>query len=710
MTLSNRVMRRSLTAGVLGLLAILWILTVVLLDRARDLELREANSRMEGKAAVLAEYVRSVFGHLDAVLIDLRDHITTDLTLPAYEASRHVKDLAGFGKHISIISAEGRLVYSTMGNQQADLRDREQYRFFREGGDLNALYITRPIKGRISGETSLFAARAIVGPDGFRGVVQVSVSPDLFSAFMKGLATRPDDIFALVRGSGELMAVYPTGSVPLGTSVTGSPLLAPDAPVAGTFRRAGVDQTPRFFAYKRLPEHGLNMVTGRSEVAVLASFEQRRQRIYGAAVVISLAMLALLWALRRALTHNDRIQNELREALSRAQTASEEKSRFLATMSHELRTPLNGVVGMTQLLLETPLDERQRDYAVSIERSGQAVVDLVADILDLAKIEAGRIELRAQPFGMAECVERVRAMFWHRAAMKGLVLKVTVEPSALGWFEGDEVRIRQVLINLIGNALKFTEQGEVALQVSRDADQVSFLVADTGAGIAPGERERVFEHFTQLDMSNARRHEGTGLGLAICRQLVQAMGGSIVCEGREPDAGTIFRMVLPLRQAQEPVAPAAGEPAVQPQPERGGVVRLEGSPRLLLVEDNPVNQKVAMMMLERLGYTRVDLAADGGSALSAAHSQRYDLVLMDVRMPGMDGLEVTRRLRAAGGHNADVPVIAVTANALQDDREDCLLAGMNDFLPKPLQLKELGRCVDQWVGQRVSAASTMGQA
>jgi hypothetical protein len=698
MALSNRFIRRSLTVAVLGVLGMLWLLAVILLDRAREFELREAAARMDGKAAVLAEYVRSVFGHLDAVLIDLRDHITPEMTLPEHEAVRHAKDLKGFGKQLSIIDREGRLSFSTLGAVSLDMSEREQYRFFSEGGDPNALYLTRPILGRLSGEFSVFAARPVIGPSGFRGVVQVSIAPEMFSRFMKGLATRPDDVFALVRNSGEVMAVYPIGSVPLGTTVTGSPIIAPDAPESGSFHGVGIDKTQRFFAYKSLPEYGLVMVTGRSEAAVLNSFELRRKRIYVGAAVCTAIMLALLWGLRRALAYNDRIQSKLREAVKHAEAASEEKSRFLATMSHELRTPLNGVVGMSQLLLETPLNERQRDFAVSIERSGQAVVDLVTDILDLSKIEAGRIDLHPKPFDMIECVESIRAMFRHRAEEKGLALRVTVDPQAQGMFEGDIVRIRQVLINLMGNALKFTEQGDVTLTVISTGDRVSFAVADTGVGIAPSERERVFERFTQVDMSHARRHEGTGLGLAICRQLVQAMGGTIVCEGRDPARGSLFRVVLPLKHVEDSTPPQTELSSQRIAPERSAALAREPlhMQRLLLVEDNPVNQKVALLMLERLGYSNVALAADGEAALRALAQQRYSLVLMDVRMPGMDGLEVTRRLRAVDGPNVDVPVIAVTANALQEDRDDCLAAGMNDFLPKPLQLKELALCVSQW--------------
>ena len=704
MTLSNTRLRQLLAALILLLLAALWLSTYALLARAREAELQAANARMEGRAAVFSAYVRSVFAHLDAVLVDLRDHVGTDGKLAASAVARHLKDLAGYSKQISVIGADGRLQYSTPGSQSVDLSDREQFVFHRDAGDSDQLYITRPMKGRISGEWAILVTRALRGPNGFNGVLQVSVSPELFDAFAKELVSRKDDLFALVRSSGELMSTYPDNGTELGTVVKGSPILETDAPVFGTFLRQGLDGVRRFFAYSALPDYGLIAVTGRSESGVLKTFEIRQKRIYIAAIFITALLLAMLGALWFALKRNDQIQLQLEQAARKAEAANEEKSRFLATMSHELRTPLNGVVGLSQLLLETPLDAKQQEFTVGIARSGQAVVALINDILDLSKIEAGRFELDPQPYRIGECIDGIRDMFGNRAIQKGIALRVAAHASADGTFLGDQHRIRQVLINLVGNALKFTDQGEVALEVWSEGDELIFEVTDTGVGIPADARERIFERFTQVDMSNARRHAGTGLGLAICRQLVEAMSGSIVCEGRSVGPGTIFRVRLPAIKVESPAA-AAQPAALAPQSPNPGLSQgPEASQRgarpcLLVVEDNPVNQKVVLLMLERLGY-QTELASDGGSALVAAQRRAYAAILMDVRMPGMDGMEVTRRLRSGAGLNARTPVIAVTANALQEERAECLASGMNDFLSKPLILETLSARVAYWVGLR----------
>lgn len=702
MTLSNTRLRRLLAALVLLLLAALWLSAYALLERTREGELQAANARMEGRTAIFSAYIRSVFAHLDAVLVDLRDHVGPDGKLAESEAARHLKDLEGYSRQISIIDADGRLHFSTLGTRSVDLSDREQFKFHRDAHDSDQLYITRPVKGRISGEWTIFATRALKGPNGFGGVLQVSISPEVFAKFAKELVSRNDDIFALVRSSGELISTFPEAGPRLGAVLQGIPILEPDAPAFGTFLQQGLDGVRRFYAYSALPDYGVIAVTGRSEAGVLKNFEIRKRRIYIAASCITTLLLAMLWALWFALKRNDQIQLQLEQAARQAEAANEEKTRFLATMSHELRTPLNGVVGLSQLLLETPLDSKQQEFAVGIARSGQEVVALVNDILDLSKIEAGRVDLDPQPYRISECIDAIRDMFGNRAIQKGVALRVATHASAEGTYLGDLHRIRQVLINLVGNALKFTDQGEVALEVWSANDMLVFEVTDTGVGIPAESRERIFERFTQVDMSNARRYAGTGLGLAICRQLVEAMGGSIVCDARGEGPGTVFKVRLPAIKVDSPAA--AVEPQITqprlPEPEPSHVP--EGNhhtaqPCLLVVEDNPVNQKVVMLMLERLGY-RAEVANDGESALAAAQRRTYATILMDVRMPGMDGMEVTRRLRAGTGPNARTPVIAVTANALQAERDECMASGMNDFLSKPLILETLSARVAYWVG------------
>jgi signal transduction histidine kinase/CheY-like chemotaxis protein len=384
---------------------------------------------------------------------------------------------------------------------------------------------------------------------------------------------------------------------------------------------------------------------------------------------------------------------ELHVARRAAEQASIAKSRFLAMMSHEIRTPMNGVLGTTELLLGTGLSADQRRYVETAHQSGRVLLGVIDNVLDLSRIEAGRLEVMHEPVELRALLDESLAVVQPAAAAKGLVLTAEMTPGLAPRVLADPLRLRQVLLNLLSNAVKFTEQGSVTLRLSSEARpaqaglMLKFEVVDTGIGISEYQLDHIFEPFMQADTSTTRMHGGSGLGLAIVQQLTRLMGGDVQATSR-PGGGSSFVFTVPAGFC-EPAAPVADGPAPPVRPPAHSTV--------LLAEDNMVNQLVLQEMLSRLGCS-VDVVADGSAACEAVQQRQYDLVFMDCHMPVTDGFEATRRIRASERRGLRrVPIVALTAAAMPEDEAACRDAGMDDFVSKPVTLDQLAGTLSRWV-------------
>ena len=475
------------------------------------------------------------------------------------------------------------------------------------------------------------------------------------------------------------------------------------------------------------PIHELSLQANRgiAEQVAVRNDAVRQQNRIAIGLTVFQSLLTLLFAivvvrqlsaLQQRRAHLEALAVSLQDARLEAEQASRAKSAFLANMSHELRTPFNGLLGMLSLLQRTRLDATQTDYLVTARESGEHLLGILNDVLDISKLESGRLEITTGPTSLHRVLGDVRSVMSPQAMAKGLHWHVTLAEDVPVWIDSDAKHLKQILFNLVGNALKFTERGEVSLVVDclasdlRQGRAEPFLrlrVNDTGIGMDAATMARLFQRFSQGDETINRRYGGTGLGLEISRSLARMMGGDIQVESR-PGQGSSFTLVLPLRLADEPpetveVVADSGWRGSQPMPlDATSQPALQPAPRpleVLVTDDHPVNRKFIHALLAQLGH-RVSFAEDGQQALDLVRQHRYDLVLMDVHMPVLDGLAATRAIRGLGGEAARTRIVALTADAFTESRQRVFDAGMDDFLAKPVQIEEIEQLFKRHFGAR----------
>ena len=612
----------------------------------------------------------------------------------------------------TIVAANGDVINFTRSfpPPPINLADRDYFQAHAQNPALGN-FVSKSVRNKGNGKWVFYISRRVNDAHGgFIGLVIVGISVDAFTNFHERLGRNLGEgaAITLLRDDFTLLTRWPKIDALIGgRNTTGTTYT-----VVQTLKKTDdviYSVVPRFSDNnQRVARLGAVRVVERFPLIVnitvtedlfLAGWRRSVAVITLVAFAGIATLLGALAFLVGILRRREADMVQTMELMRRAEEASVAKSNFLATVSHEIRTPMNGVIGMAQLLERTEQTPEQQEFTAAIRSSAVSLLAIINDILDFSKVEAKKLELENATFSPAQVVREIGDLFARLAAEKQLAFKLDIADGMVEWVDGDAGRLRQILNNLLGNALKFTAAGSLGLAVAGEAPadgtvRLRFTISDSGIGIPPERVDALFEPFTQLDASTTRRYGGTGLGLSIARRLAELMGGTIAVTST-PGAGSTFTVAIPFALAAAPPPPPAAVVVTTPAPSAAAPAPHGG--KVLLVEDNPTNQKVASAMLTRCGR-QVDIAVNGSEALVALRQASYALILMDCQMPVMDGYEATRQIRAgaAGETNRDVPIVAMTANAMVGDREQCLAVGMNDYMAKPIAMAELAAKLKQW--------------
>jgi signal transduction histidine kinase/CheY-like chemotaxis protein len=582
------------------------------------------------------------------------------------------------------IGSDGQTIaFSTGDPERLDYRDRSFWAHHQYDPS-PAPFLSEPMVGLQTGRLTFNWSRRIDGPDGsFAGVVVASIEPDYFRDFYQSIRRHDGDWLTVMRKDGTILARFP-GTEWIGAINTGQLItrILPTAP-NGTLRQyRGTSIVPRLLSYRSSALFPILVTVARpiSDIDSIWLFESLQRAVV--ALIIGGLVLWAAW-------NTEMRTRDLLDRSEASERATQRKSEFLASMSHEIRTPMNAVIGFADVLLRSPLDGAQRQQVLMIRESGRALVSLVDDILDMSKIEADRIEFESVPLSPRTLVGDVLTTLREQAERRALRLESEIGADVPDWILGDPMRLRQVLLNLVGNAIKFTDCGQVVIAVRTVEDgMLRWEVADTGIGIEPDKIDRLFQPFGQTDRTIARRFGGTGLGLMICKRLIELMGGRIGVRS-VAGRGSTFWFETPLNVAAVPTGAAIISQSATAL----------ANARVLLVDDLAANRLLVKALLEDRVASLL-IVENGEAALEALRTMRFDVVLMDVEMETMDGLEATRRIRAAPPPVGDVPVLAITAHLMREETARCRAAGMDDVLAKPIDALLLESKIAEWSQRR----------
>lgn len=690
-------LRSQIALTILLTLIMVWAMAFYELRRSKRGVIQEAELQTASSAHIFSEYSLSNIKRLNEFILNIRTNWDGDWKSFAAHVQNRQENISDLAFQVGVIDRDGILAFSNLAkpNERVDLSQREHFRVHANAPQSDKLFISKPLKSKVSGKWSIQFTRPIFTDGYFAGVIVLSVSPELFGNFYNKLDIGQDSVLAIVRDSGEFMARYPEVESTYTQVVKNRIYLEPNSAINGNWTSlAVIAGGEKIFGYHKLPEYNLNFVIGKSMETVLAPYEHYRNTVIGLGLAASSIALCLFFILNRSLFQLQRVERELisaNEQVVSSDTASKAKSAFLAHMSHEIRTPLNIIIGIGELLSLEITNTRQRRKLNQLRATSDHLLALITDILDLSKIEAGQLVLETADFHLEHMVEAVIRLFKEQAREKELVLTLDLDLSFHSiMLCGDSLRLSQVLINLVGNAIKFTERGSVILSISCINDMpervtLRFSVTDTGCGISPDNKAKLFLPFTQGDASTTRRYGGTGLGLAISKRLVRIMGGSLLVDSKL-GAGSTFSFEIDMPRGKGLIEqPALAAPAAS----------AFAGKHILLVDDHVQSREILFEMLETFGC-EIDTASDGAEAVERLRAHDYDVVLMDCQMPRMDGLEATRLIRSLPGWQT-TPIIALTADAFAEDRESCLAAGMSAHLGKPVTLEKLAAVLAQWL-------------